>query len=212
MRQVFLSKGAIFFTLLLSFLISSYRGKDKSDLQEGDLIFQSSKSEQSRAVELATDSRYSHMGILFRKGEDPYVYEAIGPVRSTRLNTWIDRGKKDHYVVKRLKRADSLLTSEDKEKMKRTGRSFAGKGYDPYFEWSDERIYCSELVWKIYNRALGIRIWIRKELSDLDLDHPLIKKLMKERYGEDIPMQEKVISPASMYRSDKLVTVQEGGR
>ena len=42
--------------------------------------------------------------------------------------------------------------------MRQVGESFRGRPYDLTFEWSDERIYCSELVWKIYERALGIEI------------------------------------------------------
>jgi hypothetical protein len=32
---------------------------------------------------------------------------------------------------------------------------------------------------------------------------------MKERYGANIPMNEKVISPAEMFDSDKLITIEE---
>jgi hypothetical protein len=33
--------------------------------------------------------------------------------------------------------------------MKATGEGFLGKDYDLTFGWSDERLYCSELVWKV---------------------------------------------------------------
>ena len=36
-------------------------------LRNGDLIFQTSQSAQSRAIQLATHSAYSHCGILFQK-------------------------------------------------------------------------------------------------------------------------------------------------
>jgi hypothetical protein len=32
---------------------------------------------------------------------------------------------------------------------------------------------------------------------------------MKERYGNNVPMDEKVISPAAMFNSSLLVTVEE---
>ena len=36
-----------------------------------------------------------------------------------------------------------------------------------------------------------------------------VKNKMKERYGHKIPLNEKVISPAAMFESDKLVTIEE---
>ena len=93
--------------------------------------------------------------------------------------------------------------------MKDVGERFKGKSYDIYFDWSDDRIYCSELVWKIYKKALNIEIGELQQLSDFDLTNNEVKKKMKERYGENIPLNEKVISPASMFNSDKLETVIE---
>jgi hypothetical protein len=49
-------------------------------LRDGDIIFQTSRSEQSIAIQKATRSPYSHMGIVFLKNGSPYVYEAINTV------------------------------------------------------------------------------------------------------------------------------------
>ncbi len=51
-----------------------------------------------------------------------------------------------------------MITTENLEKINMAGERFTGKSYDLYFEWTDETIYCSELVWKIYKEALGIEI------------------------------------------------------
>ena len=85
------------------------------------------------------------------------------------------------------------------------------KSYDIYFEWSDDKIYCSELVWKIYKETLNIEIGDLQELREFDLTNEIVKNKMKERYGNDIPLDEKVISPATMFESDKLVTVMRSG-
>ena len=64
-------------------------------------------------------------------------------------------------------------------------------------------------MWKIYNEATGIEIGELEELKDFDLSHKVVKTKMKERYGNEIPMDEIVISPSSMFNSDELVTVKE---
>ncbi len=46
-------------------------------LQDGDIVFQASFSQQSKAVEIATNSPYSHCGIVFYENGKAYVYEAV---------------------------------------------------------------------------------------------------------------------------------------
>jgi len=179
----------------------------QNSFQNGDLIFQTSLSDQSKAIQLATHSPYSHCGIVYKEGDTYYVYEAIQPVKTTPLEKWIARGKDGHYVIKRLKNAEEILTPTVLQKMKKAGQKFNGKNYDLYFEWSDDRIYCSELIWKIYKEATGLEIGKLEKLKDFDLSYGPVKAKMKERYGKNIPLQETVISPASMFHSDLLETV-----
>mgnify|MGYP001479057634 CR=1 FL=1 len=176
-------------------------------IQNGDIIFHTSTSSQSRAIQIATNSKYSHMGIIYLEREKPYVFEAIQPVKLTPLKEWIERGENGYYVIKRLKNADKELNEQALKKMKKAGEKYKGKDYDIYFEWSDDKIYCSELVWKIYDEALGVKIGNIEQLSDFDLSNDVVKLKMKERYGDNVPMDEKVISPAAMYHSPNLIEV-----
>lgn len=178
----------------------------ESRLRDGDIIFHESRSSQSRAVQLATRSRYSHMGIVYRDGGRWFVYEAVQPVKLTPLDNWIARGKNGHYVVKRL-RDSSLLTPAVLRRMRAAGERHRGKSYDLYFEWSDARIYCSELVWKIYREGAGIEIGRLQKLREFDLSHPDVRAKMRERYGNNVPKNEPVISPAAMFDSKLLVEV-----
>ncbi len=179
------------------------------ELRNGDLIFQSSLSGQSKAIQLATKSQYSHCGIIYQEGNKFYVFEAVQPVKRTPLSKWIARGQGGKYVIKRLKNADQVLTPAALQKMKQVGDEFKGKNYDLTFEWSDEKIYCSELIWKVYQRATGIEIGKLEKLSSFDLTSKTVKKIMKERYGNTIPMNETVISPAAVFESDLLITVKQ---
>lgn len=177
------------------------------ELKDGDMIFQSSISPQCKAVQLATHSPYSHCGLIFHEQGKPYVLEAVQPVTVTSLTDWIARGKNKHYVIKRLKEAEKVLSAEVLAKMKRIGEGFLDKNYDATFEWSDNRIYCSELIWKIYQRGAGIEVGKLEKLKDFDLSSTEVKSKLKERYGDQIPLEETVISPASIFNSDLLITV-----
>lgn len=181
---------------------------NQNSIKNGDLIFQTSLSEQSKAIQIATKSKYSHCGIIYGKNGKFFVFEAVQPVKTTPLDEWIARGKNGHYVIKRIKNSDKILTAKTLKKMKKEGEKFKGKNYDLTFEWSDDQIYCSELIWKIYQRATGIEIGKLEKLGDFDLTNEAVKKKMKERYADKIPLNETVISPAAIFNSELLITVK----
>lgn len=65
-----------------------------SKLEEGDIIFHESLSEQATAIKLATKSRYTHVGIIFKYGNTYKVLEAVEPVKLTDLNSFITQRNK----------------------------------------------------------------------------------------------------------------------
>jgi len=182
---------------------------DRVGLKEGDVLFQTSRSTQSQAIQIATHSRWSHMGMLVREKRGWLVFEAVQPVRLTPLNEWVRRGQGGHVVVKRLKDAAKHLDEKTLSRMRQIGRRLLGKPYDLTFEWDDRRVYCSELVWKIYKEGAGIELGHLQRLKDFDLSHPAVQKKMRERYGNKLPLEEPVISPQAMFESPLLSTVFE---
>ena len=106
--------------------------------QTGDIIFQISRSSQSKAIQLATHSDYSHTGMLVIRNKKPYVFEAVGPVKYTPLKQWIAHGEKGKYVVRRV---EGGLSVEQQQKLAQTAKRYLGKPYDFSFSWSDDRQY-----------------------------------------------------------------------
>jgi len=176
-------------------------------VESGDIIFQTSQSPQCEAVRIATNSKFSHCGIIYNLNGKWFVFEAVQPVKLTPLDEWITHGKDNKYVVKRLKNAKTVLTPETLQKMENYSQQFDGKQYDAYFEWTDTKIYCSELVWKIYKNAAGIELSKLRELKDFNLSDTRIQKILKERYGNTIPLEEKVVAPSDLADSDLLITI-----
>lgn len=173
--------------------------------QEGDIVFQTSTSSQSLAIQKATSSPYSHMGVvLFRQGK-PYVFEAIAKVSYTSMADWIKRGKNGTYVAKRLK---TPLTQEQIRQLYQEARRYENKPYDMTFDWSDVRMYCSELVWKMYRKATGLEIGRLQQIKDFNLNAPEVQLKMKERYGNRVPLDHPVISPVAMFNDPQLQTLE----
>ena len=195
------------FIFIFSLLFASYTAIANYQPHDGDVIFQSSQSNQSKAIEQATNSPYSHVGIVFIKNSKPYVFEAESKVIYTPLDKWINRGKNKTYVIKRLK--NHPLSQQEITSLKQVAHKFENKPYDIWFGWDDKYIYCSELVWKIYNRALKLKIGQLQTIKDFNLSSPAVKQKLKERYGNNIPYQETVISPVAIFNSPLLITVDK---
>ncbi len=202
MKRSFLVPAAVF----LAFSVASCQSHS-FPLQEGDLVFQSFRSSQTRAIQLATKSQFSHVGLILRHDGSLMVYEAVGPVKFTSVDEWVDRDPNRHFVVKRLKNARTILTTGNLEKLARVAGTFEGKPYDFAFNWSDDKIYCSELVWKMYDRALGIEIGSLRKLRDFDLSSAEVRAKLSERYPGGVPLEETVISPQDVFRSEVLATI-----
>ncbi len=197
-RRSFIKPIMVCLSLLLSATAFAY------EPEAGDIVFHTSRSAQSKAVQAATKSPYSHMGIvLFRDGK-AVVFEAVQPVKYTPLKQWLDRGQGRRYVAKRLKQP---LSAASVRKLHQAAERYEGKAYDLTFEWSDERLYCSELVWKMYKAAADIELAPLARLGSFDLDAPAVKAKLKERYGENVPLDEPVVSPAAIYESRALKIV-----
>jgi uncharacterized protein YycO len=147
------------------------------------------------------------MGIIYKTAKGTFVYEAGATVKLTPFTTWVNRGVDKNYVVKRLK-DNTQLTPNNLKKMQQVGKAFENHPYDILFGWEDSKIYCSELVWKVYKRALDIELGELKKLKSFDLTHPVVKAKLKERYGNNIPLNEQVIAPQDIFESELLKTVR----
>jgi len=174
-------------------------------IQEGDMIFQTSQSKQCEVVRIATNSKFSHCGIIFIEKGRKYVFEAVQPVKYTPLEDWIKHGSENHFVVTRLKDAKKILNSATLQKMKAYGKQLNNKDYDLFFEWSDDKIYCSELIWKIYKNGARIELCPLQKLKDFNLKDTRVQAILAERYGTKIPIEENVVAPSNLEQS-KIVT------
>ena len=183
-------------------------GDDEAfNFRNGDMVFQESKSNQSRAIAAATGSRYTHMGLVVMRGESPYVLEAVNPVRMRPFSQWRKRGVDGHVVVKRLKDNEAIVSKTNRARMRAIGRKHLGKAYDLTFSWDQKRMYCSELVYRIYLDGAGIALGQVQRFGDMNLKHPLVKALARKRLKQDLDPMEPIVTPVSILEDSKLATV-----
>jgi hypothetical protein len=180
-----------------------------SGLRDGDLIFHESTSRQSGMVRALTNSRWTHVGVVFKEKTGTVVLEAVSPVKRTPVERFVARGRDGHYVVKRLRDADSKLKPEVVDKMRQVGGSWLGRPYDLRFRWDDQSLYCSELVYKLFERGAGIRLGELERAEDMNLDDERVQRALRKRFAEaKFDPGETVVTPDSIFDDDQLVEVE----
>ncbi|HLP13718.1 MAG TPA: YiiX/YebB-like N1pC/P60 family cysteine hydrolase [Flavobacteriales bacterium] len=174
--------------------------------KNGDILFITCKSDLSSPISQATNSEYTHCGVFVRKKEGAYILEAFAGVELTPFSEFMQNRVGDLLLVMRLKEREKLMGKAKEPKFLKKGMKWLGKEYDGSFMWSDESLYCSELVFKMYE-AIGVELCATKKLKEFDFSSPEVKAELQNRYGGEIPMEEPVVAPVDLIYSTLLDTV-----
>ena len=198
----------VFLMLQIILIGSNSSAQNLSLLKIGDVIFHKSQSAQSKALNEATGSPWTHVGIIVKDSKGRWsVAEAIGPVKITPLSTFIGRGKNKHFRIYRHPEFDpTSMTDKLYAAIKKHN-----KAYDIYFEFSDERTYCSELVYKAMMEVMGREVGHIQKMKEMKLTGPYVKALIKKRLtdtGRELNPDEPIITPVSQLLDNRIVFIQ----
>lgn len=197
--SILLCAAALPFSSMLTETLTAQTLPIKAEVKEGDVIFQTSQSEQSPLIQIGTRSKITHCGIIVMRKGEPYVLETLRTLVLTPLDKFIARGKDGKYWLKR----------SDKENINIKYAHYLGKTYDLAFSFDNNIYYCSELVYDIYKNQLGIELCKPKKVDDyliLCADRiPQIKSAMKKR---GISKEQYVVAPVDIFESKHLKSVK----
>jgi uncharacterized protein YycO len=179
-------------------------------LRSGDMVFQDSSphSGQAAAIKALTRSNWSHCGIYFeRPNGEAVVIDGNGRELAVPWEKWRDHGEGKRFAAYRLRDQPS---DEQLERLQAAANKYDGRPYDLKFAWDNEKIYCSELIWKAFHDALSLEVGRLQQLSDFDLRSPLARPLI-EREGSwgslanaEAHGNERVVSPEAITESELL--------
>lgn len=129
-RRIFVA--ALFCSLTAAGLFAGKKGPESQvdlsqlDFRTGDIVFQHLPGKLGSVICEVTNCPLSHCGmIVIRKGE-PYVIEAIGPVRYLSLRKWLKQGDMSRFMQMRLKQ----VSEEQIAKVVASAEAFLGRPYD----------------------------------------------------------------------------------
>jgi hypothetical protein len=170
-------------------------------LRTGDLVFHTSRSQQSAAIRAATNSPLSHVGLVEVTPAGVFVVEAVQPVKRVPFAKWRARGVNGRLLVLR----PEQLPEDKREAAVREAKRHLGKPYDWHFGRDDRAMYCSELARKAYSAAAGVDYGKLERLGSLN-----VRKLgpaLQQRYGGKVPLDLELITPASLAADERLTVV-----
>ena len=173
-----------------------------SDKQEVDIVFQSlPHGELVDAIEGVTQSEWSHCGLLKKVGNKWFVAEALGNVHYTPLQLWIIRGRRSKLEAYRLRNIPEGLTSKIDSGIKR----MLGRPYDYHYAPDDSEIYCSELVYKVYDRELNIKVGTWQKLSALNWQP--YEDFIRSLEPGKMPLDREMVTPVSITKNSNVYRV-----
>lgn len=175
-------------------------GQSDESVQPGDVIFHRSRSAQSRIIQEVTGSPWSHVGVVFEREGALWVLEAVQPVKWTILPEWIRRGRGAEFTIRRPREP---LSDESLNTLRESGERFLGRPYDARFEWDERSIYCSELVWLMFDQALGLQLSEPQQWRDLTLSRGA-RRLARRRLGRLPPSDSLIVTPVAILDSEAL--------
>ena len=204
MKNILIAIGILIVAIaipLRTWLIEPLSAQDApiTDIREGDVIFHTSQSSQSPLIQIGTRSHITHCGIVVMKEGKPYVLETLKTLVLTPLDKFIVRGKDGKYWLKR----------SDKEDIKIDYAHYLGKSYDFAFSFDNDIYYCSELVYDIYKRQLGIELCTPKQIGDyLILGTDKLDKIEEAMSRRGITKEQYAVAPVDIFESEHLYNVR----
>ncbi|RYJ43213.1 YiiX/YebB-like N1pC/P60 family cysteine hydrolase [Flavobacterium beibuense] len=142
-------KKIIFFLLLSTNLFAQ-----KTELKDGDLIFQDMDcGPLCDAIEAVTEgyngNDFSHMGIVYQRNDTIYIIEAAGSaVRLTTLEKFSKNTSKPMYVGRLKKKFCKLIPQAIDFSLQQLGVP-----YDDAYVYDNGAYYCSELIYDAFKHA-----------------------------------------------------------
>jgi len=198
--------------LFAMLFVSTVMAQNKTELKDGDLLFQDMDcGPLCDAIEAVTEgydkTDFSHMGMVYHRNDTIYIIEAAG--NAVRLNT-LENFKKNTgkpMLIGRLKKKYTKLIP--------TALNYAtmqiGVPYDDEYVYDNGSYYCSELIYDAFKNANGGNPFF--ELQPMTYKQPGTNEFFPawvEYYatiGKPIPEGLPGCNPGGMSMSDKIEIV-----
>jgi hypothetical protein len=169
--------------------------------QVGDVLFHSApESRLINAIEGVTQSPYSHCGMVIEYNGQWAVIEAHSGVEITPLARFIARGRNGGFAAYRPAEKYQAVMPE----VVQCALQYLGRPYDIRYQLDDERIYCSELVYKAFKDATGDEFGKLARFGDMNWQP---YRATIEYINGHVPLDRMMITPKDLAAAYQLTRV-----
>lgn len=147
----------LLFTLLIFSNLDAMSQAPNIEFKEGDLVFQDLDcGPLCDAIEAVTEGYkgrdFSHVAIIIKEKNRLRAIEAIGSeVRTISIDSlFLRTPSKNKYLIMRLNDEYQYLSKN----ISKNSLQYIGKKYDDRFIMNNDSLYCSELVYEVFNSSI----------------------------------------------------------
>jgi len=181
-------------------------------LRPGDVLLQPLNCWACTLIEEEEKTRFSHIGVVIATTPEVRVAEAYGKVRAVSLSSFDSKTERGQTILvlrfRNLALQKRLL--DESSRLKALYQSdFDGAEYDSAFRWNNfdasgrERLYCSELVTKLFQAFAGVEIGVKR--MHFIKNREAWERFFKGQVPDGLPGN----SPADFHRSKWFYEVGE---
>ena len=184
----------IYFQVLsISFQVAAHDLKSRVEI--GDVILIPIKCYVCRAIELNTNSPYSHLGIIINEKKE--VAHSLGRVKKESFVRFLSlKDSRRNLAIMR----PLSLSIKDKQDLKNDFyKNYLGLPYDEQFLWNNyddkgqEKLYCSEFITKLLNKFLI------EQINTLPMDYSENIPFWSNYFNGDIPQGLPGVTPSTFF-------------
>lgn len=179
-------------------------------LRVGDVVFIHVTPLPFEKVSEATKSWINHVGVVIDvAGTEAVVAESTFPFsRKTPISRFVGRSEHGRVAVGRM---TTPLTDEQAKAISVASRTRMGIFYDTGFNLHSRRQYCSRFVREVISDATGVELGDVESFGSLLASNPNTDLgFWRLWFFGRIPWERQTVTPASLYRSEKLIPVFDG--
>ncbi len=182
------------------------------ELKVGDVLLQPLKCWACSLIEAEEETIYSHVGVVVATSPEVMVAEAFSKVRKLSLSEYNQKTEPGQKLMVLRFRRDDLVAefqNSQSEFKKLFETSFEGALYDHDFRWNNfdeqgnEKLYCSELVSKLFQAFVGVELPIKRMHFEKN------RESWMTYFRGNIPDQQWGNSPGDFHRSELFYEVGE---
>lgn len=172
---------------------------DTFAIETGDILLQPLKCWSCSLIEEQESSEFSHMGIYL--GQDQVAEAYFDKVKIVSLAEFMRKTDPSRSVlVRRL----VIQPDEFEKKLRLEVDKLLGLTYDRWFLWDNDKIYCSELVYKVLAPIVELR-----DLSPKEMLFDVNPELWDRYFREQTPRGLLGISPEDFNLSSDFISVEK---